>query len=201
MTEQKCWTVRTAKGVFTVYAETSSRASQKAPGKTIEVKAREYVPPRNPKRSVELVEVEEGNGDSMTEIPADICPPGCTVDHDAKWRTELATETQASQGGTKSALVGYLEERPTAKQLILHARRYGPEGVQEIADAYGIELGTDLSEFADPHQQKLQRRARPVPKKQQAQVLLDLGNPWSAIEDTLDLSRSDSARLKEELGG
>lgn len=63
--------------------------------------------------------------------PLSICPPDCAIDHD-----------RVAREGFDPILTGMenMGDAPTAKQLELHAQRYGSEGVQEIADAFGLTI-------------------------------------------------------------
>lgn len=80
---------------------------------------------------------------------------------------------------------------PTAEQLRKHAERFGPEGVAEIAAAYGI----DMSAKSIAPKPKRRRRTTPGIKAQVAE-LHARGMIPAAIADTLNLA---DRRVKELL--
>lgn len=136
-----------------------------------------------------------------------ICPPDCKVDHDAQYPNWMRGEMPEApkQEVLPTKLVGV--EVPgckqlTVKSLMQHSRLYGKSNVLEIATLYGIEMPAAFEKM----QEVPQRYARPskpkakrTPLRDQALALMEKGHPWVVIEDTLNLSRPASMRLKEEL--
>lgn len=143
-----------------------------------------------------------------------ICPPGCRVQHDAKWTTYkspvvVKQKPMVKISPYKNYWVGvkwYNVEGeeiesipPIRKRLEHHARMHGPVEVQAVADFFAVPV--DIAEFKDPSAaiKAKKRKSRPVPKTAQALTLVQRGVPWTEIEDHLNLNRYSSAKLKMEL--
>lgn len=129
-----------------------------------------------------------------TDQTLHICPPNCTIDHDA--------ESRGAGSGPDNHLDVEGAAHPTVKSLSQHARLYGVEGVPETAAIFGLKLPQailDLPEKGVRPGQKSKKNAKRVPRAKQAQQLLDLGHPWRVIENTLDLTRKQSEDLRKEL--
>lgn len=142
-----------------------------------------------------------------------ICPPDCKIWHDdgrwpgaAKKPEIVLTAQQVSSMQREHAQPFELVEdsrsapkRVTAKTLEHHARMFGPEEVQNVADALGIQV--DLTGFKSPADElrKKKRKTRPVRKDIQARKYLERGMSWPDIEDALNLNRYTSMQLKAVL--
>lgn len=142
-----------------------------------------------------------------------ICPPDCKVDHDAKypdWVRGIAkTMVGPPKPKFKLALVGI--EVPgspalTAKSLMKHAMLYGRDGIEETAKIYEISLPAQFAAVPSKSLRvhKAQARAKNSKMKDlsmadKARQLIELGHPWAAIEDVLNLSRAAGVELRKEV--
>lgn len=143
----------------------------------------------------------------LATLPEDgephICPPGCRVDHDAKYANRPRVKMvprQPSKTPKQLALIGIAcpgSETPTVKALMKHARMYGSHGVDDIARLHCLEMPPEFEQL--PKRLAVRKSAKGVPRRTQAKNLLALGHSWTVIEDTLDLPRSVSSALRKEL--
>lgn len=84
---------------------------------------------------------------------------------------------------------------PTTTALEHHARKFGPEGVAEVAAEHGLTV--DLS-GATTVERRVKRGARRGSLPRQVAELLDRGTSVDGIAEALDLSPSRARRLVNE---
>lgn len=173
----------------------SIKVMQALPGTVLEIARATSIPITSVQgtlyflRKEEMVESDEAEiGDSTwskLEGKLQICPPNCKVNHDAKQFSTKRRYLDTVEG---------LPPAPTTKDLEKHAKKFGPESVQEEADRSGNKV--DLTGYESKKRIKPRRESRKVSAKK----MLDEGTSWTIIEDVLDLPLSVSKRLKKELG-
>lgn len=120
-----------------------------------------------------------------------------------QWRQAMKEQDLSCWKHTEYHITGKLVklETPTVRQLEHHAKKYGVHSnatlasVQDVADMLHIKISIPRASM------KPKAKLRNPSRKERAQQLVDLGYSWDVIEDELNLTRSQSVELHEELLG